>query len=479
MKSLSLPIILFVYAAMLYGGSAHGQTEQDTTEFQGLLELGQTYQRTLTPEAAHVWHLTVEAGQYVKVEVVQKGIDVVVQVSDPSGVQRREFDSPTGTSGTEKAAWITDATDTWNVEIVPLEAKKPGDYEIKWLEYHAATERDWQLVQADSLKQLAELYKAQGKYGEAEPLHKHALAIVEKALGPDHSYVATSLNNLAALYDTQGQYAQAEPFYKRALAIFEKALGPDHPLVATSLNNLAAFYATQSQYAQAEPLYKRALPIFEKALGPDHPDVAASLNNLAAFYDTQGQYAQAEPLYKRALAIVEKALGPDHPLVATSLNNLAALYRATKRNEEAETLEQRAARIRDSIAEKTSNQGALFSINIVEDRFNMSFSETERGTNYSIAKVSHEKGGSVGSSMFIFKCMYDIAKLRKYDYFFKAMEWEDDNGDWFYKVYFLNDKSVSLEKLLGKDYSKEAQELFDEVGYASVKDLDMMFGGKK
>ena len=40
------------------------------------------------------------------------------------------------------------------------------------------------------------------------------------------------LNNLAALYYAQGQYAQAEPLYKRALAIWEKALGPDHPYVA-------------------------------------------------------------------------------------------------------------------------------------------------------------------------------------------------------------------------------------------------------
>ena len=79
------------------------------------------------------------------------------------------------------------------------------------------------------------------------------------------------LNNLAALYCTQGQYAQAEPLYKRALAIWEKALGPDHPDVATSLNNLAELYGTQGQYAQAEPLYKRALAIDEKASVPNHP----------------------------------------------------------------------------------------------------------------------------------------------------------------------------------------------------------------
>ena len=53
---------------------------------------------------------------------------------------------------------------------------------------------------------------AQGKYAEAEPLFKRALAIREKALGKDHPDVATSLNNLALLYDSQGKYAEAEPF---------------------------------------------------------------------------------------------------------------------------------------------------------------------------------------------------------------------------------------------------------------------------
>ncbi len=51
--------------------------------------------------------------------------------------------------------------------------------------------------------------------------------------------MATNLNNLANLYHAQGKYAEAEPLYKRALAIVEKALGPEHPHVAARLNNLA------------------------------------------------------------------------------------------------------------------------------------------------------------------------------------------------------------------------------------------------
>jgi tetratricopeptide (TPR) repeat protein len=65
-----------------------------------------------------------------------------------------------------------------------------------------------------------------------------------------------------------------QPLYKRALAIDEKALGPEHPAVAIRLSNLATLYNDQGRYAEAEPLYKRALAISEKVFGPEHLDVA-------------------------------------------------------------------------------------------------------------------------------------------------------------------------------------------------------------
>jgi tetratricopeptide (TPR) repeat protein len=93
---------------------------------------------------------------------------------------------------------------------------------------------------------------------------------------------------LAELYRAQGRYAEAEPLFIRALAIEERALGPNHPQISSSLNNLALLYDTQSRYAEAEPLFRRALAIQEKALGPNHLQVGSSLNNLALLYDSQG-----------------------------------------------------------------------------------------------------------------------------------------------------------------------------------------------
>ncbi len=127
------------------------------------------------------------------------------------------------------------------------------------------------------------------------------------------------------LLQAQGDLAAARPLFERALAIREKALGPDHPDTATSLNNLAELLQAQGDLAAARPLFERALAIREKALGPDHPDTATSLNNLAFLLQAQGDLAAARPLYQRALLICEKALGPDHPNTVMVRGNLAGL----------------------------------------------------------------------------------------------------------------------------------------------------------
>ncbi len=76
--------------------------------------------------------------------------------------------------------------------------------------------------------------------------------------------MANALNNLAVLYKNQGRYTEAEPLYKRALAIFEKALGPEHPSVATSLENYAVLLRETGRGAEAAKMKARAKAIRAK-----------------------------------------------------------------------------------------------------------------------------------------------------------------------------------------------------------------------
>ena len=155
----------------------------------------------------------------------------------------------------------------------------------------------------------------------------------------------TSLFHLAFQSSEQGKYEQAETLFHQALAMHERALGPEHPEVARSLTGLANLYTNLGRYEQAEVLYERALQIWEQVPGPEHPEMGWSLNGLAILRKNQGHSEQAEVLYERALHLREGTLGSEHPLVAMTLNNLAALYQEGKKYEQATVLYQRDRRI--------------------------------------------------------------------------------------------------------------------------------------
>jgi len=191
---------------------------------------------------------------------------------------------------------------------------------------------------ARGFNNLAVLYESQGRYSEAEPLYLEAVAIIRQSLPPNHPDLAGHLNNLAVLYESQGRYSEAEPLYLEAVAIDRQALSPNHPRLATHLNNLANLYRSQGRYGEAEPLLLEAVAIDRQSLPPNHPDLAGHLNNLAVLYESQGRYSEAEPLYLEAVAIIRQALSPNHPALAEHLNNLAGLYESQERYSEAEPL---------------------------------------------------------------------------------------------------------------------------------------------
>lgn len=177
-------------------------------------------------------------------------------------------------------------------------------------------------------QQVGQLYN-QGRYQEAIPIAKRALAIKEKTLGPEHPAVATSLNNLAALYSVLGDYAKAEPLYKRALAICEKALGPEHSHVAASLNNLAllyladgkvddafkifkkqvnpighgACYLARSDYKKAKQEFQRSLEYTQK-LGAKKLIITVHIG-LGLSYEGIGDFPRAERHFKEAIDVIE------------------------------------------------------------------------------------------------------------------------------------------------------------------------------
>jgi hypothetical protein len=115
------------------------------------------------------------------------------------------------------------------------------------------------------------------------PLAPQALAVAQRA---DEYGIAEPtarlLNELGQLFGAQARYGESEPLRRRTLAIVEPSYGPQHPTVAIDLSNLAQLFKHTNRPAEAEPLSRRQVLIFlafTRATGHVHPHLRAALGN--------------------------------------------------------------------------------------------------------------------------------------------------------------------------------------------------------
>jgi tetratricopeptide (TPR) repeat protein len=137
-------------------------------------------------------------------------------------------------------------------------------------------------VVAASLTIVGDIYHAQARPAEADPLLRRALIIRQVANNVRNGVtqaglaapaeppadVAMSLNNLANAYRAAGRYDEAEGVLTMTISVYTKALGADHPKVTMTQQNLAVLYFKQSKLNEAEALVKR-VPSIRLSLAGD------------------------------------------------------------------------------------------------------------------------------------------------------------------------------------------------------------------
>jgi CHAT domain-containing protein/Tfp pilus assembly protein PilF len=309
-----LPVLLFALLASILTG--------ETTE----LLLGKPIVRDLAGGEKHRYHVNVPDGQYVRVVVEQRGIDIVARLVEPDGKIRQETDSGLRPQDQETVEFVRRADMSQALEIEgKYKAFRPGSYVVKLVESRPAVARDTVLDEARALSSEAGRLRVAGKSSSSQPLAERVLAIREKELG-DHPETAYALQNLARILEDQGEYDRSQALALRALHIRETVLGRDHPDVALSLNVLAVTHQNREEFDKSIELQQRAIRIYEKSLGLGHPAVAVSLTNVGPSYRLKGDLVRAEEVFRRALGILEKVLGPDHRNVAAVANNLGLVY---------------------------------------------------------------------------------------------------------------------------------------------------------
>jgi len=99
---------------------------------------------------------------------------------------------------------------------------------------------------------------------------------VLEALSDPPRLAAALVDNLGTLSRAEGNYEQSLANHQRALALREKALGPDHVDLSTSLEALGTTYTALGRKEEALACSERALKLLEAAYGRDHPRVTAA-----------------------------------------------------------------------------------------------------------------------------------------------------------------------------------------------------------
>jgi len=190
-----------------------------------------------------------------------------------------------------------------------------------------------------ALNNLGVLRKAEGRYPEAVTYYR----LTGRLLGRDRQARATLEHNLGGIAHARGRYAEAEPHARRAVALRAATLGTSHPAWAADVAALAAVVEARGRFDEAAVLYRRAQAVFQRKLGDRSLEFGLGLAGLAAVEQQRGNAARARALYARALPTLGRLLGRHHPDVALTVNNLAVLERDERRLARAEALFRRAA----------------------------------------------------------------------------------------------------------------------------------------
>ena len=256
--------------------------------------------------------------------------------------------------------------------------------------------------------QVAELYKT-GRIDEAIPLAKRALKLREKEFGSGHFLVGDATSDLATLYLAAEKYGDAEQQFKRALAIYENETDRNILLIAKTLESLAHLQTLKREFKEAEKMYVRAIAIKEQSLGVKHAEFRASLDSLADLFLRQRDYKRAEPALQRVADITGMQLGEASREFGQALEKLACARHKANQPALAEQTEARANHILYSEAAKKTEPVTLenkafecrLTSEVRPDFANAARAASFRGSTRLVIAVEVDERGAVTSARLV------------------------------------------------------------------------------
>jgi CHAT domain-containing protein len=295
------------------------------------LELGKPMEREMAGEASHLYSVAVSSGDYLRILINQRGIDVVLSIVSPDGKKLVESNSDNGTYGVEPASLIAQATGSYLVEVRSPEKKAPsGRYDLKIDQLRIATPQDTNRVLAERVFLEGDRLRAPAKPESmrlAVMKYQEALKLLESASDP--LIEAQALHGIGRIHSVLGEKPKALEYYLKALPLRRTA--GDRRGEATTLNSIGAAYIGLEEVQKALAYLKQSLPI-RREIG-DRRGEAVTLNNIGFIYKNLGEHERAVEYYFQSLSI-RRALNDKESQILL-LFNIGLIYQELDDNKTA------------------------------------------------------------------------------------------------------------------------------------------------
>jgi len=357
------------------------------------LEPGRPIEREIAGGESHKYKFTLQAGQFVRVVVEQKKIDVALKIAAPDGTQLIEANF--GDVG-ELESLSAEAAAGGEHQLTISAKGAAGSYRVRLEVKAAASAQDKKRMTAERL--LVEVAKSfhQGAGELATTIEKARQALtLWRELGDRHWEAATAnmigqayvtvgtseqaiealnqalgirrelkyrtgegitLLNLGSVYHTLGRYEKAIEYYEQALVIFREL--KNRLAEGNTLYNLGDASGSLSRNEKAIEYYEQALAIQREVKNRRYEGYA--LGSIGTAYRNLGRYEKAIEYLEQELAIDREV--KDRSGEAYTLNNLGLAYSKMGRYEKAtEHCEQALALFRE-VKERDGEASALYNL---------------------------------------------------------------------------------------------------------------------
>lgn len=323
------------------------------------IEPGKHIEGELKGGQTEAYKLRLDTGQFLHLAVVQKGIDVKVNLLAPDGTTLVSIDGPNGANGPEEIAVVAPVSGDHKLEVVSgNKTAAPGNYIINIIALRLPTDADRQRVAAEAA--FVEAYMKLRPQRTA-PARRSAIEKMQEAIafyksaGEEYRQ-AWITHALVLLYAESAQFRTAFEYADVALGMFRSV--KDVAGEASALNLLGGMSDVLGDPQGALVYYSQALP---GARATRNTSVEGSiLNNIGKINNDLAQWPKAVEYYDQALPIF-RANG-NKRLEGITLHNIGVAYAVSGASDKALAMFDQALPLRRAVTDKAGEADTLTSI---------------------------------------------------------------------------------------------------------------------